>query len=223
MTSGHYINYVAFVLVCLILMTLPFLPALQEWRHPSDSEALPISPNYSSDIDYFAKRLQADAAARLGQGSSTGYESFDFVSLPLERMDWLKAPQRLISKESLVTPAPVRTTQALYVDGNVQVGAEVLLAETQVVAQHAHLGHLGQRGLLLAAEPLRQVGDDVADGEVAHESPRTTRVEMAVTTCDPVASTIMDSAVTIELPPRLFTLVTVSVAVSSSPATIGRV
>lgn len=163
MTSGHYINYVAFVLVCLILMSLPFLPALQEWLHPSDAEALPISPNYSSEIDHFAKRLQADAAARLGQGPSTGYENFDFVSLPLENMDWLKAPHRLISKESLVTPAPVRTSQALYVEGSVHVGAEssftalyatgdMELGEQSEIHDWAHAGgtlRMGRKSLAL--------------------------------------------------------------------------
>ena len=42
-----------------------------------------------------------------------------------------------------------------------------------------------------------------------------------MTTWAPVASVIEDSAVTIECAPSVFTLETVSVAVSRSPATIG--
>ena len=42
-----------------------------------------------------------------------------------------------------------------------------------------------------------------------------------MTTCAPAASAMADSAVTMEWPPRLFTLATVRVAVSRSPATIG--
>src|SRR5690606_6728857 len=64
--------------------------------------------------------------------------------------------------------------------------------------------------------------DDLADLERHQSSPRTTSVDVAVTTCAPSASTISDSAVTIEWPPIDFTLVTVMVAVSSSPATMGR-
>ena len=56
-----YFTVGAFVLVCLVLLTLPFVPAFREWRHPSDFAPLPISANYSSDIDYFARRLKADA------------------------------------------------------------------------------------------------------------------------------------------------------------------
>ena len=52
-------------------------------------------------------------------------------------------------------------------DVDVEVGAEVLLREAQVVLQHAHLADLGQGGRRRAAEAGGQLGDDVADG-VAH-------------------------------------------------------
>ena len=71
-----------------LLLTLPFVPAFREWLRPTDLAALPVSANYTSDIDHFARRLHADASARLGQGPATGYEDFDFVPAGLEAMDW---------------------------------------------------------------------------------------------------------------------------------------
>jgi cytoskeletal protein CcmA (bactofilin family) len=124
MIAGHYINYIAFSLVCLVLMTLPFLPAFREWRHPSDAAALPVSPDYSSDIDHFARRLQADVAARLGNGPATGYEDFDFVSMPVSNMNWRKASKRLIARTDINTLTPVRSVQPLYVQGSLRAGAE---------------------------------------------------------------------------------------------------
>lgn len=122
--TASYLTYAAFSLVCLVLLTLPFVPAFREWRHPSDFAALPISANYSSDIDYFARRLQADAAAKLGLGASTGYEDFDFATEPVEGRNWSEAGKRLISKGSIATRAPIRNVQPVYVEGSICAGAE---------------------------------------------------------------------------------------------------
>ena len=53
------------------------MPAFCEWLRPSDFTALPISANYTSDIDHFARRLHADVSARLELGEPTGFEEFD--------------------------------------------------------------------------------------------------------------------------------------------------
>src|SRR5690606_346900 len=60
----------------------------------------------------------------------------------------------------------------------------------------------------VAAERQLALGDNIADGQSgksgrAHSSPRTTRVDVAVTTWVPDASATRVSAVTIECPPRL--------------------
>ena len=52
-------------------------------------------------------------------------------------------------------------------DVDVEVGAEVLLREPQVVLEDAHLAHLGQGGRRRATKSRRQVGHDVAD-RIAH-------------------------------------------------------
>ena len=128
MMTANYFTYTAFVLICLTLMTLPFIPALREWLKPTDSAALPVSANYTSDIDHFAKRLHADVTAKLGRGASTGHEDFDFVASPVEQMNWGQASKRLISRGSIDATQPIRSARPLYVEGNMRAGADSAFA-----------------------------------------------------------------------------------------------
>lgn len=120
--TANYMTFAVFALICILLLTLPFLPALQEWRHPSDVASLPVNADYSSDIDHFARRLQGDATARLGKSPSTGFEDFDFVSFPVEDMEWSKARKRLIAREPVQTPDAISSETPLYVEGDLQTG-----------------------------------------------------------------------------------------------------
>jgi cytoskeletal protein CcmA (bactofilin family) len=124
MIAVNYLALAAFMVTCSAILILPFVPAYKEWKHPSDSAALPISANYASDIDHFARRLHADAMAKLGLGKKTGYEDFDFVPAALEDMQWAKAQKRLISRSSIETAMSIDSPQPLYVEGNVKTGAD---------------------------------------------------------------------------------------------------
>lgn len=119
-----YLTHAAFALVCLVLLTLPFVPAFREWRRPTDREALPVAANYTSDIDHFARRLQADASARLGNGPSTGYEDFEFLPGEPDAADFLGAGKRLIARGSIEGREIILSTQLLYVQGDLRAVAE---------------------------------------------------------------------------------------------------
>ncbi|MDP2032469.1 MAG: polymer-forming cytoskeletal protein [Polaromonas sp.] len=165
--TQNYITYAAFALVCLLLLTLPFVPAFREWLRPTDFAALPISANYTTDIDHFARRLHADASARLGLGEPTGYEDFDFVGDPASAagtdLDWRKAEKRLIARSSITSTSPVRSVQPVYVQGSLQGGAEsafaalyatgdISLGEHSSVDDWAHADgvlRMGQRSVAL--------------------------------------------------------------------------
>lgn len=126
--TENYTTYAAFVLICLLLLTLPFVPAFREWLRPTDFAALPISANYTTDIDHFARRLHADVSARLGLGEPTGFEDFEFVGDPASaagvELDWRKADKRLIARSSIASLSPVRSAQPVYVQGSLRGGAE---------------------------------------------------------------------------------------------------
>lgn len=113
-----------FAFVCLLLLTLPFFPAYREWQYPSDIDALPVSANYSSDIDHFARRFQADAMAKLGLGPSTGFEQFDFVTTPVATMRWDDANTRLIARRSIEAETGIKSKRQLYVQGDIRTGPD---------------------------------------------------------------------------------------------------
>ena len=115
-------TFVLFAIICLLLLTLPFVPAFREWLQPSDIAALPVAANYSSDIEHFSRRLHADATAKLGISPGTGYEDFDFVDFPVADMQWQKAHKRLIARQSIDTAAPISCTSQLYVEGDLSSG-----------------------------------------------------------------------------------------------------
>lgn len=119
--AADILPYASFWLVCLAILVLPFVPAFREWRHPTDALPLPVLPNYTSDIDHFARRLRADVSSKLGRGAPTGYEDFEMVGDARPEMDWSKKRQRMISG-AITTEAPIRSPQQLYVQGSMHAG-----------------------------------------------------------------------------------------------------
>ncbi len=124
MMADTALTLACFAFVCLLLLTLPFLPAYREWQYPSDVDALPVSANYSNDIDHFARRFQADAMAKLGWGPSTGFEQFDFVTEPVAAMHWDDASTRLIARRSIDAETGIQSKRQLYVQGDIRTGAD---------------------------------------------------------------------------------------------------
>ncbi|WP_395057528.1 polymer-forming cytoskeletal protein [Polaromonas sp.] len=124
MMASSFLTYAAFAVVCLLLLTLPFVPAFREWLRPTDLLALPISANYTSDIDHFARRLHADALAKLGDGPSTGYEDFEFLPDHPDAEVWKGAGKRLIARRNIVSKDAIESKRPLYVQGDLQAGAK---------------------------------------------------------------------------------------------------
>lgn len=147
--TESYLTYAAFFALCALLLTLPFVPAFREWLRPTDFDPLPVAANYTSDIDHFARRLHADASAKLGKGPQTGYEEFDFVPAPPIAMDWSRAGKRLISRASIANWGPIQSPRPLYVDGSIRAGArstfpalyaagDIELGESSTIHDWAH-------------------------------------------------------------------------------------
>ena len=122
MMPDHPMSYLTFALVCLLLLTAPFIPALREWLNPTDVVALRVLPNYSNDIDHFARRLHADVQARQGMGPATGFEDFSVVTEPRASMDWSRASGRLLANGDVDVLTPIQCLQPLYVDGSLRAG-----------------------------------------------------------------------------------------------------
>ena len=148
MPESH-LMLVAFAMACAVLFALPFVPAISEWRHPTDSAALPVPPDHAADIDHFARRLRADAQARLGRGQPTGYEAFDLIAPDVPTTAWGEARDRLLVCGDVATGAAIFAFQPVYVDGNLRAGpgcafsslytaGDLELGEASKIADWAH-------------------------------------------------------------------------------------
>lgn len=66
-----------FALVCGALLVLPFVPAWREWRHPSDSAALPVSQSLTSDTGFLAQQFREHMLGQLAGAQPSGYTLLD--------------------------------------------------------------------------------------------------------------------------------------------------
>ena len=51
--------YLAFLLLSVALAVIAFGPTWREWRHPTDTAALQVLPQYTTDIEHFSDRFRA--------------------------------------------------------------------------------------------------------------------------------------------------------------------
>lgn len=129
MTAAQALPYVAFFLVCAALMLLAFRPAWQEWRSPTDSEALSISPNDTKEIDYFAHKFREEVIATFSGALSPGGRIFAHVPQQAEHMDWAGARRPLISFEAVRLNQSVNCQPPLFVNDDIEsAGGDVFSA-----------------------------------------------------------------------------------------------
>lgn len=58
------ITFLFFAICAVLLLLLPFVPAWQEWRHPTDDRPLPVPHDTDSAPDHFAQRARASRWAQ---------------------------------------------------------------------------------------------------------------------------------------------------------------
>ena len=112
-----------FCLMCLAILTLPFVPAYAEWRSPADCSPLPISRQYSNEIDHFARRFRSDALADIATHGPTS-EQFEYVNNSIENMDWLSSSRPLIGLRAINSAQSIRCNRSLYASSGVDCGRD---------------------------------------------------------------------------------------------------
>ena len=120
----YLINLTLFVLLSAVLLVIALRPAWQEWYHPTDVLALPVAPNYTSEIDHFADEFRSIALARMAGTSARAIQRFDFVPALFNSADWKHAKRPLISFSSVRTEERVQCPQTLFISGNMDGGEE---------------------------------------------------------------------------------------------------
>ena len=160
-----------FIALCILLLTVPFVPAYREWRSPQDCAPLPISRSYANEIDYFADQFRDKALAEISQIDATATRHFDLVSEPPIEMDWLAPTRPLIAQQPIDMPFPIRCQQPLYAMSSVNCprdssfsavlsDGDIQLGPYSEILDWAHAA--GTVNLDIACIALRRLSSDIA-------------------------------------------------------------
>lgn len=103
-----------FFALCILLLTMPFVPAYREWLSPEDCAPLPISRTYANEIDYFADQFREKALAEMPLIDDSALRNFELVCDPPGKMDWLAPTRPLIAQQPINLQFAVRCQQPLY-------------------------------------------------------------------------------------------------------------
>jgi cytoskeletal protein CcmA (bactofilin family) len=106
--------WLALVVLSVAMLTVPLLPALREWTHPTDSAALRVEPNYATEAAFFAARFRESVAAWQAQGLPPAPPPASWS----EMREPIIVPGGLCLEERVAAAAPV------YVDGDLESRVE---------------------------------------------------------------------------------------------------
>jgi hypothetical protein len=116
-----------FCVLCMAILTLPFVPTLREWRRPSDCSPLPIARQYANEIDYFARQFRRDAIAEIGTKDGAIRE-FDYLSESPDNVNWPAMTRPVIALRGLHATNPIRCRQPIFVTTNLTAPRDSSLA-----------------------------------------------------------------------------------------------
>jgi len=113
-----------FLMLCTTLIVLPFMPALREWRRPTDRSSLVVPPRYSSQASFFATAMRQDAqafAAASDQGQRPQADAFRSAEPVFWRTDLDAAADSsftaLMSAGSIALGPRSRVTEWAHAEG----------------------------------------------------------------------------------------------------------
>ena len=119
---GGPVALATFLSLVLVLLALPLLPAWQEWRRPSDAQALSVPPD-ARHAHYFADVLRRAVLLDRAMRALLSPPSFDHLRVPVDQINWRAARRPIISSLSIRIRDAIRCTQPLYVRRNLDVDA----------------------------------------------------------------------------------------------------
>jgi predicted acyltransferase (DUF342 family) len=126
--NSNLIHLIEFIAFCSALMLIAFRPAWREWQFPSDCEPLPISPDYSIDIDYFATSFYSKVENFLTKESVSGnQQDFQFISASASKPDWSDITLPVIVMNSMYLKEVMHCQFPVFVNGDFHtIGADNL-------------------------------------------------------------------------------------------------
>ena len=108
---------VVFVLGTMTFLTIPFLPAWREWRHPSDEAALPVPAHASNQVSHFANswRRQIDGGGLDASSIDTSKElQLQHLFDVRDVQAWNHTDAPVVATRAVVLATPVKCLRPVH-------------------------------------------------------------------------------------------------------------
>lgn len=116
--------YVAFILLSVALATVAFGPTWREWRHPTDTAALQVLPQYTTDIEHFSDRFRALVQAHQTQLPGPPTTDFDFAPVSLDGVNWSAMHRPLVCLSSIKPQGAIECSAPIFIHGDFEAQAD---------------------------------------------------------------------------------------------------
>lgn len=115
--------YLAFILLSVALVAIAFGPTWREWRHPTDTAALQVLPQYTTDIEHFSDRFRALVQAHQTQLPGPPVDDFDFAPVSLDGINWAAMPRPLVCLSSIKPLGAIACSAPIFIHGDFEAEA----------------------------------------------------------------------------------------------------
>lgn len=115
--------YLAFILLSVALAVIAFGPTWREWKHPTDTAALQVLPQYTTDIEHFADRFRALVLAHQKQVPGPPTNDFDFAPVSLASVNWAALQRPLVCLGSIKPQGAIECSAPIFIHGDFEAQA----------------------------------------------------------------------------------------------------
>lgn len=110
--------YLAFILLSIALAAIAFGPTWREWKYPTDTAALQVLPQYTTDIEHFADRFRALVHAHQTQLPGPSTNDFDFAPVALDGVNWGALQRPLVCLGSIKPRGAIECSAPIFIHGD---------------------------------------------------------------------------------------------------------
>lgn len=114
----------AFWIVCAGFLILPFVPALLEWRRPSDRSPLPVPVAYGAEPSHFANQLRVKMRELLMDAKSGNADSVVFAEALHGPAQWMNAKAPVLVRDPMAMTDSVCCQEVVYAASDFQAAGK---------------------------------------------------------------------------------------------------
>ncbi len=128
-----------FIVASTAMLLMPFYPAWQEWRHPTDQEALRVGPKDADDVATLAGAFRTKMVMLMASGDQATYQFIEEVSQRGAVANEAHQELPVVASRAMQTHRAFKCAQPLFAANDLELAGGAMLSE--VLAEgHIALG-----------------------------------------------------------------------------------